>query len=90
MIESRTTKLFKNGGSQAVRLPADFRFKTEEIYLTRDAITGDVTLSSHPSSKAWQNFFDLLNRIQVPDDFMCTRPLNIVPENKGIFDDEIQ
>ena len=33
-------KLFNNGGSQAVRLPADFRFDGEEVDIRRDALTG--------------------------------------------------
>lgn len=36
MSEARRAKLFTNGASQAVRLPADFRFEGEEVYITRD------------------------------------------------------
>ena len=32
----RTAKLFKNGSSQAVRLPAEFRFDGQEVQITRD------------------------------------------------------
>ena len=42
MPEPRTAKLFKNGSSQAVRLPAEFRFEGEEVYITRDEASGDV------------------------------------------------
>jgi antitoxin VapB len=38
-------KLFKTGGSQAVRLPADFRFDCDEVDIRRDPETGDVVLS---------------------------------------------
>ncbi|HEX9701860.1 MAG TPA: AbrB/MazE/SpoVT family DNA-binding domain-containing protein, partial [Rhodospirillales bacterium] len=41
----RTAKLFKNGRSQAVRLPAEFRFEGQEVFVRRDAATGDVILS---------------------------------------------
>ncbi len=30
-----TAKLFKHGGSQAVRLPKDFRFDTAEVRIRR-------------------------------------------------------
>ena len=33
---ARTAKLFKNGRSQAVRLPADFRFEGDEVEIRRD------------------------------------------------------
>ncbi len=39
MIETRTAKLFKNGASQAVRLPAEFRFEGEEVFVSRDEAT---------------------------------------------------
>ncbi|MCP4674314.1 MAG: AbrB/MazE/SpoVT family DNA-binding domain-containing protein [Deltaproteobacteria bacterium] len=31
----RTAKLFKNGQSQAVRLPKEFRFKGNKVYIRR-------------------------------------------------------
>jgi antitoxin VapB len=40
----RTAKLFKNGRSQAVRLPKDFRFEGEEVYVKK--IEGGVMLLS--------------------------------------------
>ncbi len=44
----RTAKLFKNGRSQAVRLPSEFRFEGEEVFIRRDEKTGDVILSRRP------------------------------------------
>ena len=44
----RTAKLFRNGRSQAVRLPAEFRFEGTEVYVRRDPKTGDVVLSRKP------------------------------------------
>jgi len=41
----QTAKLFKNGRSQAVRLPAEFRFDGDEVLIRRDPLTGDVILS---------------------------------------------
>ena len=38
-------KLFMIGGSQAVRLPAEFRFEGDEVEIRRDSVTGDVVLS---------------------------------------------
>ena len=89
MIETHVAKLFKNGASQAVRLPAEFRFDGKEVYVTRDNLTGDVVLSSRPGSKTWGDFFELLNEIDVPANFMVERPLNVLPQNQGIFDDEL-
>lgn len=84
-LEPRTAKLFKNGASQAVRLPADFRFEGDEIYIARDDATGDVLLSSRPGAKAWGDFFALMKSIDVPADFMSKRPLNVVPKERKLF-----
>jgi antitoxin VapB len=40
----KTAKLFKNGRSQAVRLPKEFRFEGTEVEVRRDAATGNVLL----------------------------------------------
>jgi antitoxin VapB len=89
MIETRIAKLFKNGASQAVRLPAEFRFEGNEVYVTRDDATGDVVLSNRPGAKTWGEFFELLHSVDVPADFMAERPMNMLPLARGVFDDEI-
>ncbi len=50
-----TAKLFRNGRSQAVRLPARYRFEgADEVFVSK---VGDkVVLSAKPSS--WDDFFD--------------------------------
>ena len=87
MAEPRIAKLFKNGASQAVRLPADFRFEGDEVYITRDESSGDVVLSSHPGARDWREFFDYVHAIDVPASFMAERPMNVPPKARGVFDD---
>lgn len=87
MTETRIAKLFKNGSSQAVRLPAEFRFEGDEVYVTRDEVTGDVVLSDRPGAKTWRDFFDLMRTIDVPDDFMADRPMNVPPRERTVFDE---
>ncbi len=90
MKEARIAKLFKNGSSQAVRLPAEFRFESDEVYITRDEATGGVLLSSRPSTKTWDDFFEFVQFIDVPGDFMAGRPLNVRPKEQGVFDDAMR
>ena len=85
MPETRIVKLFKNGASQAVRLPAEFRFEGEEVYATRDEATGDVVLSSRPGAKTWGDLFEMLHSIEMPVDFMDERPMNVVPVERIVF-----
>ena len=88
MPETRIAKLFKNGSSQAVRLPAEFRFEGDEIFATRDELTGDVVLSKRPGAKTWQDFFELMDSIDVPSEFMAERPMNVAPRERNLFGGE--
>lgn len=85
MTQTRKVRLFKNGASQAVRLPAEFRFPGKEIYATRDEKTGDVTLSTSPGTEVWDEIFARFHAADVPDDFMKERPMNRLPEERDVF-----
>jgi virulence-associated protein VagC len=41
-------QVVREGRSQSVRLPSAFRFKSDEVYIRRDAKSGVVTLSEKP------------------------------------------
>lgn len=86
MIETKIAKIFKNGASQAVRLPADFRFEGDQVYASRHDASGDIILSKRPGTRAWGDFFELLRSIEVPPEFMAQRELNAVPSSIGVFD----
>lgn len=58
----KTAKLFTNGGSQAVRLPAEFRFEGDEVYIRRDPRTGNVILSTRPEL-SWMEFMALRHQL---------------------------
>ncbi|MCK5516130.1 MAG: antitoxin [Desulfobulbaceae bacterium] len=77
-----TAKLFMNGRSQAVRLPVNYRFDCDEVYIRKDLESGDVIISRKPGS--WDDFFALQKKIDVPDDFMAERDSEI-PEERNLF-----
>lgn len=87
MAEIRVAKLFTNGGSQAVRLPAEFRFEGDEVYIRRDDRTGDVVLSSRPQVRSWDELFERIGYLDEPEeDFMRDRPMNTdVLEERDLF-----
>ena len=78
----RTAKLFRNGRSQAVRLPSEFRFEGKEVFIRRDPRTGDVILSRR--SDSWESFFALTQEAGVPEDFMTERR-DQVPQKRKLF-----
>jgi len=60
-------KIFKNGRSQAVRLPKDYRLEGSEVYVKK---VNDVVLLI-PKDSVWKTFETSLNYFS--DDFMSSR-----------------
>ena len=60
-----TAKLFKNGRSQAVRLPKEYVLPGDEVYVKR--INGVVVLIPKDGN-LWRSFVDSLDRFS--EDFM--------------------
>lgn len=58
-----TAKVFKNGRSQAIRLPREFRVDTEEVYLKKTR-EGFLVIPKDP----WESFFEGVEELS--DDFM--------------------
>lgn len=48
------TKIFMNGRSQAVRLPKEFRFDSDEVFIRKQG--DEVVISPRPHT--WDDFFD--------------------------------
>ncbi len=60
----QTAKLFRNGRSQAVRLPKEFQFTGDEVYIQKH---GEAVILI-PHEKAWKIFLEGLNEFS--HDFM--------------------
>ena len=80
---TQTAKLFMNGRSQAVRLPAEFRFDTTEVFIRRDPLTGDVILSRRPPN--WDGFFAALAGVDVPAEFLSDDERNQGDDERDPF-----
>ena len=80
---SLTAKIFMNGRSQAIRLPAAFRFEEKEVFIRRDAKTGDLILSRRPEN--WDGFFSALNNADVPTDFLSPEDRNQDSQDRDPF-----
>ena len=63
----KTAKLFKNGESQAVRWPKEFRFQGTEVLIHR---VGDAVVLL-PKAKSWETLIGSLGKFSA--DFMTTR-----------------
>ena len=81
---SQIAKLFTNGRSQAVRLPAAYRFDTKEVFIRKDAETGDVILSRRPTN--WDGFFAALENADIPSDFLSAAERQQDTQDRDPFD----
>ena len=62
-----TAKIFRNGKSQAVRLPKEFKLGGSEVYIKR--VGRNVILT--PKDNAWESLINSLSLFT--DDFMAER-----------------
>ena len=76
----KVAKLFKNGQSQAVRLPKEFRFEGTQVFIKR---VGNAVLLL-PEQDSWQLLFDSLN--QFSDDFMESREQSEPQKREELFE----
>lgn len=83
-MKAKTAKLFTTGRSQAVRLPAEFRFEGREVFVRRDPRTGDVILSRKPNS--WDGLFELYGNGCIPNDFLKPADRSQAPQNRDPFE----
>jgi len=74
----KTAKLFRNGDSQAVRLPKEFRFDGTEVLIKR--VGNAVVLL--PQTAGWDTLEHSLRKF--PDDFMTERQQ---PEHADVRED---
>ena len=75
---AQTAKLFMNSRSQAVRLPAEFRFSGREVFIERE---GDAVIL-RPKPGGWDDFF--ARPSEVPADFLADRE-DREPEERELF-----
>ena len=72
-------RVFRNGRSQAVRIPASYRFATDEVYIHRDPETGVISLSEKPFRSRMEEIFKLFDEAGASD-FVLERDLSLPPD----------
>jgi len=71
-----TAKLFVNGSSQAVRLPKEYRFDTDEVGINR---VGNVVVL-YPLDSGWAPLLEASGKFT--EDFMVERDQSSVPDRR--------
>ena len=75
-MPSQIAKIFMNDRSQAVRLPKEYRFDTDEVYISRQG--QNVIISA--KKPTWDEFFD--SKPAFDDDFLTDR-FDTLPQERN-------
>ena len=77
-MQNQVAKIFMNGHSQAVRLPKEFRFNTDEVYVSKQG--DNIILTAKKPS--WDDFFDISSSFD--SHFLAERD-NDLPQERDFF-----
>ena len=68
-----TAIVFTTGNSQAVRLPKAFRDNVSEMWISKNEVTGEITLKPKDDDERKRNLallFKMVEENPMPDDFL--------------------
>lgn len=71
-----TAKVFENGRSQAVRLPKECRFRTDEVVVNK---IGDIVMLM-PKTNRWNSFMQAIDMFS--DDFFQDGRADSIPQER--------
>jgi antitoxin VapB len=74
----KTAKLFQNGQSQAVRLPKEFRFEDDHVFVKK---SGNVVVLI-PAKNSWDTLIQSLDKFS--DDFIAERKQSKVQKREDL------
>jgi antitoxin VapB len=85
MARTKTATLFVNGGSQAVRLPKEFRMPGSAVRIRRD---GAAVILEPLEKRTWPDGFwtRLTSLPPLPDDMVVPEPLPASPPRDDVLD----
>lgn len=68
-----TAKVFSTGNSQAVRLPKAFRVSAKEMWISKNEVTGEITLKPVAGESSLDRLFRLLEEVPLPAGFLSAK-----------------
>jgi antitoxin VapB len=73
MAHVEKARVFMSGRSQAVRIPAEYRFASDQVYIRRDPQNGEVILSERPVEKSLTEIFTMIDAAGGADELLQDR-----------------
>lgn len=75
MTQNEKARVFMNGRSQAVRIPAEYRFTSEQVYIRRNPQSGEIILSERPLQQSLTEIFALIDAAGGAEDLLKDRDI---------------
>ena len=85
-----TAKVFTTGNSQAVRLPKAFRVNVAEMWISKNEVTGEISLKPKDEDQRQRNLAELFRMIKenpTTEDFIAPRNDAWAPDPFGDWDE---
>lgn len=82
MPKIERARVFMSGRSQAVRIPAEYRFQSSEVYIRRDPRSGEITLSERPQRRPLEEIFAMLDAAGGADELLAERDTDKAEERE--------
>ena len=68
-----TAKVFSTGNCQAVHLPKAFRVSAKEMWISKNEVTGEITLKPVANKSSLDRLFRLIEETPLPADFLSAK-----------------
>ncbi len=83
MTQTAKARVFMNGRSQHVTIPAEYRFSTPEVFIERDPQTGILRMSEKPLRPSLDDIFQALDEAGAAD-FQLDRDPSLPTEREWL------
>jgi len=82
MAEIEKARVFMSGRSQAVRIPAEYRFSSAEVYIRRNPQSGEIVLSEQPLKPSLAEIFAMIDAARDGEELVLDRDTSAPQERE--------
>ena len=84
MAEIEKARVFMSGRSQAVRIPAEYRFSSTEVYIRRNPQSGEIVLSEQPLKPSLAEIFAMIDAARDGEELVLDRDTSVPQEREWL------
>ena len=84
MTRIEKARVFMSGRSQAVRIPVEYRFTSDEVFIRRNPQNGEIILSEKPQHDSLREIFAQIDAAGEADELLRDRDTTPPQEREWI------